>query len=92
MFHVGASIVFHQLCIAYGVVLSWFQKSLQKNKDRPFCCYGKDCFYQHINADGTPHIFKEGVDAAMRVCDVVPLSSSRTHLPSEIPTTWRIYE
>ena len=54
------------------VTLSCFQKSLQRNKDKPFCPYGKDCFYQHINDDGTPHIFKEGIDAAMRVCNIIP--------------------
>ncbi|KIM44986.1 hypothetical protein M413DRAFT_9184 [Hebeloma cylindrosporum] len=44
----------------------YFQKSLQKNKDKPLCPYGKDCFYQHLNLDGTPYIFKDGVDASMR--------------------------
>ncbi|PPQ63320.1 hypothetical protein CVT24_006765 [Panaeolus cyanescens] len=44
----------------------YFQKSLQ-TKNKPSCPYGKDCFYQHRNADGTPHVFREGVDVAMRV-------------------------
>ncbi|KAG8769006.1 hypothetical protein FRC12_005222 [Ceratobasidium sp. 428] len=33
--------------------------------DKRFCPYGKDCFYQHLNSDGTKHIFKDGVDAMM---------------------------
>ncbi|KAF8909415.1 hypothetical protein CPB84DRAFT_1843201 [Gymnopilus junonius] len=43
----------------------YFQKSLQKNKDKPLCPYGKDCFYQHLKEDGTPHVFKDGVDVCM---------------------------
>ena len=49
-------------------VIRYFQKSIQKNKDRPMCPYGKDCFYQHLKEDGTPYIFKDGVDVCMRVC------------------------
>ncbi|KAH8104134.1 hypothetical protein BXZ70DRAFT_968741 [Cristinia sonorae] len=26
-----------------------------------FCPFGKDCFYQHLNSDGTPFIFEHGV-------------------------------
>ncbi|KZT10054.1 uncharacterized protein LAESUDRAFT_645543 [Laetiporus sulphureus 93-53] len=33
-----------------------------------FCPFGKDCFYQHVNEDGTPYIFRHGVDHNMRVC------------------------
>ncbi|KAJ3501668.1 hypothetical protein NLJ89_g9235 [Agrocybe chaxingu] len=44
----------------------YFQKSLQKNKRKPICPYGKDCFYQHVMEDGTPFVFKEGVDESMR--------------------------
>ncbi|KDR65729.1 hypothetical protein GALMADRAFT_162397 [Galerina marginata CBS 339.88] len=44
----------------------YFQKSMQKNKDKPICPYGKDCFYQHLKEDGTPYIFKDGVDVCMR--------------------------
>lgn len=42
---------------------------MQKNKDKPICPYGKDCFYQHLNEDGTPYVFKDGVDVCMRVCN-----------------------
>ncbi|CAA7267402.1 unnamed protein product [Cyclocybe aegerita] len=44
----------------------YFQKSLQKNKRKPICPYGKDCFYQHITEDGTPFVFQDGVDESMR--------------------------
>jgi uncharacterized protein YfeS len=33
--------------------------------DKRFCPYGKDCFYQHLNDDGTPYVFQEGVDLMM---------------------------
>jgi len=33
--------------------------------DKRFCPYGKDCFYQHLNNDGTPYVFQEGVDSMM---------------------------
>jgi len=72
-FHVGASGISTSYVLANGGVLSYFQKSLHT---KPLCPYGKDCFYQHINADGTRYIFEEGVDAAMRVCDIVSSSPS----------------
>lgn len=31
---------------------------------------GSDCFYQHLNEDGTPHVFTEGVDVMM-VCSIL---------------------
>ncbi|KAG8708662.1 hypothetical protein FRC08_018776 [Ceratobasidium sp. 394] len=33
--------------------------------EKRFCPYGKDCFYQHLNDDGTTHVFREGVEAMM---------------------------
>ncbi|CAE6454852.1 unnamed protein product [Rhizoctonia solani] len=30
-----------------------------------FCPYGKDCFYQHQNEDGTPYVFDLGADEMM---------------------------
>ncbi|QRV88894.1 E3 ubiquitin-protein ligase makorin-1 [Ceratobasidium sp. AG-Ba] len=33
--------------------------------EKRFCPYGRDCFYQHRNDDGTTHVFSEGVDAMM---------------------------
>ncbi|CAL1714734.1 unnamed protein product [Somion occarium] len=38
----------------------YFQASL-KTADR-FCPFGKDCFYQHKNEDGTDYVFEEGVE------------------------------
>ncbi|KAF9054348.1 hypothetical protein BJ165DRAFT_1438195 [Panaeolus papilionaceus] len=43
----------------------YFQKAL-KSKSKPSCPYGKDCFYQHKNEDGTDYVFQEGVDVSMR--------------------------
>ncbi|EIN06144.1 hypothetical protein PUNSTDRAFT_145475 [Punctularia strigosozonata HHB-11173 SS5] len=42
----------------------YFQKS---PADSRFCPFGKDCFYRHINADGTPYVFSEGVDYYMPI-------------------------
>jgi hypothetical protein len=33
-----------------------------------FCPFGKDCFYQHLNDDGTEYVFVKGVDECMKVC------------------------
>ncbi|CAK5273946.1 unnamed protein product [Mycena citricolor] len=38
----------------------YFQRSLATKSGRPSCPFGKDCFYQHRNLDGTPHKFSEG--------------------------------
>ena len=35
------------------------------NSERPFCPYGRDCFYRHLKADGTEHVFNQGVDVLM---------------------------
>ncbi|GLB41953.1 putative zinc finger [Lyophyllum shimeji] len=43
-----------------------FQASKKKNPGKPMCPFGKDCFYQHLNDDGTPHVLKYGVDRSMR--------------------------
>lgn len=40
----------------------YFERSTPCNR---FCPYGKDCFYQHHNSDGTPYVFSEGTDAMM---------------------------
>ncbi len=55
--------VFNAICDIY----SYFQKSLAKNKYNPICPYGKDCFYEHLREDGTPFVFKHGVEVCMRV-------------------------
>ncbi|KAH7090109.1 hypothetical protein BKA62DRAFT_725722 [Auriculariales sp. MPI-PUGE-AT-0066] len=33
--------------------------------EHPFCPYGLDCFYRHLNTDGTPCVFVQGVDELM---------------------------
>ncbi|KAJ4000945.1 hypothetical protein F5050DRAFT_1561922 [Lentinula boryana] len=45
---------------------------VQSKAKKPFCPFGKDCFYQHLNDDGTPYTFAEGVDASMRVNIILP--------------------
>ncbi|KAJ7043469.1 hypothetical protein C8F04DRAFT_943293 [Mycena alexandri] len=49
------------------VPCKYFQKSLSRPSSTPFCPFGKDCFYQHRNPDGTDHIIEQGIDACMRV-------------------------
>ncbi|KAJ7224399.1 hypothetical protein GGX14DRAFT_351591 [Mycena pura] len=44
----------------------YFQRSLS-GTSTPFCPFGKDCFYQHRNSDGSDHIATHGVDTFMRV-------------------------
>ncbi|KAJ7801903.1 hypothetical protein B0H14DRAFT_2894298 [Mycena olivaceomarginata] len=44
-----------------------FQKSLSSARAVPFCPFGKDCFYQHRNPDGSDYITTQGIDACMRV-------------------------
>jgi E3 ubiquitin-protein ligase makorin len=34
---------------------------------RPYCPFGRDCMYQHLNEDGTPHVFGQGADYYMPV-------------------------
>lgn len=41
-----------------------FQKSPPNDR---FCPFGKDCFYQHRNADGSTHVFDRGVDYYMKL-------------------------
>ncbi|KAM6496926.1 hypothetical protein JOM56_007399 [Amanita muscaria] len=45
----------------------YFQESKTRNPKKPFCPFGKDCFYQHNNDDGTKHVFKDGVDVCMKI-------------------------
>jgi hypothetical protein len=49
------------------VSCQFFQDSLSKNPSKPFCPFGKDCFYQHLSSDGTEHVFKDGVDVYMKI-------------------------
>lgn len=50
----------------------YFIESKLRDKQKPFCPFGRDCFYQHLNDDGTPYVFREGVKACMRVCTSLP--------------------
>ncbi len=45
----------------------YFQRTKGDSSKKPLCPFGKDCFYQHLNADGTPFVFSDGVDVCMRV-------------------------
>ncbi|KAG7444261.1 uncharacterized protein BT62DRAFT_900189 [Guyanagaster necrorhizus] len=54
------------------VPCSYFQASKMEDATNPFCPFGKDCFYQHLNEDGTPHVFVQGVEACMKVRPIVP--------------------
>ncbi|KAG5639581.1 hypothetical protein H0H81_010783 [Sphagnurus paluster] len=43
-----------------------FEGSRAKHPKKPICPFGNECFYQHLNADGTPHVLKHGVAESMR--------------------------
>ncbi|KAF8074821.1 hypothetical protein FPV67DRAFT_1605454 [Lyophyllum atratum] len=43
-----------------------FAASKKKNNNQAMCPFGKDCFYQHLKDDGTPYVFKDGVERSMR--------------------------
>ncbi|KAJ7077885.1 hypothetical protein B0H15DRAFT_861314 [Mycena belliarum] len=45
----------------------YFQKSILAVPPAPFCPFGKDCFYQHRNLDGSDFITDQGVETCMRV-------------------------
>ncbi|KAK2463701.1 hypothetical protein APHAL10511_004452 [Amanita phalloides] len=49
------------------VACRYFQESKVESPKEPFCPFGKDCFYQHINDDGTEHVFSDGVDVCMKI-------------------------
>jgi len=51
----------------------YFAKSRAK---KPFCPFGRDCFYQHLNADGTPFVFEDGVD---KLQDALQKRKTRAH-------------
>lgn len=46
-----------------------FIESKAKRPSRPSCPFGKDCFYKHLNDDGSTHVFKDGAEASMRVSE-----------------------
>ncbi|KAL7280758.1 hypothetical protein ACG7TL_005702 [Trametes sanguinea] len=37
----------------------------QSKPNRRYCPFGKDCFYKHENADGTPYVFEHGASYYM---------------------------
>ncbi|KAG6854520.1 hypothetical protein C0991_005432 [Blastosporella zonata] len=43
-----------------------FVATKAKNPKKPMCPFGKDCFYQHLNDDGTPYIFPHGADISLQ--------------------------
>ncbi|KAG5718722.1 putative E3 ubiquitin-protein ligase makorin-1 [Termitomyces sp. T112] len=43
-----------------------FMATKGKNPKKPLCPYGADCFYQHLNDDGTAYTFPYGAEIAMR--------------------------
>ncbi|KAG5643104.1 hypothetical protein DXG03_001568 [Asterophora parasitica] len=44
-----------------------FAASKEKHPTKPpLCPFGNECFYQHLNEDGTPHVFSSGISASMR--------------------------
>lgn len=50
--------------VAFSYICRHFEES--PTYDR-FCPFGRDCFYQHRNHDGTPYVFAHGVEHNMRV-------------------------
>ncbi|KAF7430510.1 hypothetical protein PC9H_006218 [Pleurotus ostreatus] len=44
----------------------YFEASIGNSRGRPGCPFGKDCFYLHQNADGTPYVFTEGIPTSFR--------------------------
>ena len=57
----------HSCAFLFTSLVSYFQKSLEKDRSRPLCPFGRDCFYQHRYDDGAPYIFKSGTSTCMRV-------------------------
>ncbi|KZT59091.1 hypothetical protein CALCODRAFT_215166 [Calocera cornea HHB12733] len=45
----------------------YFARSLAMNPPRPYCPYGKDCFYDHKLPTGDVHVFPHGADYYMTV-------------------------
>lgn len=58
---------------------------MERDSTTPGCPFGKDCFYQHRNADGTPHVLTDGVVASMKVRfqSTIPERLSPNILPSD---------
>ncbi|KAJ6621336.1 hypothetical protein B0H10DRAFT_2018028 [Mycena sp. CBHHK59/15] len=69
------------------VPCKYFQKSLSSIPPSPFCPFGRDCFYQHQNPDGSDHVSFQGVEECMRhyghhfpdLRDLPPMSTALPH-------------
>ncbi|KAI0295953.1 hypothetical protein BC826DRAFT_256907 [Russula brevipes] len=73
-----------------AAVIERYKASLQRipckhfiRSNRRFCPFGRDCMYQHLNEDGTPHIFTRGVGyrvpvSPLRASTCEPLSTSHS--------------
>jgi hypothetical protein len=58
-------------CTYTDHLLPVYRRYFQETKStKPLCPFGRDCFYKHVNDDGTTHIFEEGVEKCMRVCTI----------------------
>lgn len=55
------------LAVCYWTHSLYSRYFVQSPASDRFCPFGKDCFYQHLNDDGTPFIFDLGVEYYMRV-------------------------
>ncbi|KAI0091689.1 hypothetical protein BDY19DRAFT_885434 [Irpex rosettiformis] len=57
--------------------------------NKRYCPFGKDCFYQHLKSDGTPHVSRHGVTKSIQVSTplVQPLSPSEFDAEQPISRT-----
>lgn len=62
----------------------YFKESIKKNAAKPLCPFGKDCFYQHLNSDGSAYIFKEGKDTSLGVLNLLRLMSPLADFPFDL--------
>jgi hypothetical protein len=72
----------HIPLIGLMTIIRYFVKTLASG--RPCCPFGADCFYQHVNLDGTPHSFQYGADHFMKVCHPPHPARVCSHLLSDI--------
>jgi E3 ubiquitin-protein ligase makorin len=42
-----------------------FEENLRL-RGRAFCPFGRDCFYRHLDEDGTVHVFEQGIEETMQ--------------------------
>ncbi|EIW79237.1 hypothetical protein CONPUDRAFT_167020 [Coniophora puteana RWD-64-598 SS2] len=48
---------------------------------KPCCPFGRDCFYQHLKPDGTPHVFPHGVAQSMHIYRNQRRNRRQQHIP-----------